>query len=291
MIISKISHGLGNQLFQYAIARKMALDRKASLYLDLRYFEHTYATDTHRSFRLNHFNVKYHRFEQSPVLVYLSKLTKLFPERSFSPFFKLVREGNDGFNREALQQEAWFLYLSGFWQSEKYFKDIQEVLQKELTLKTAPSVLCESYRSYIQKEETSVSLHIRRGDYVNNAQFKDQFGFLGLDYYKEAIALFQKEDADVRFFVFSDDLEWVKENLNFEPNLTFVECSGENIDIEELMLMRACQHHIIANSSFSWWGAWLNENKNKKVVAPKKWFNNLPGLNTDDLIPEDWIRL
>jgi hypothetical protein len=291
MIISKISHGLGNQLFQYAIARKISLQKHTSLYLDLRYYHHVYASDTFRSFRLNHFNVDYKVFDDAPVLIYLSKLTKLFPNRSFSPFFKLIREGNDGFNGQALKENALFVYLSGFWQSEKYFKDIEETLQNELTLRTKPSELYTKYLDLIGNETNAVSLHIRRGDYVNNSQFKDQFGFLGLDYYKRAVDMFNQEVAGPRFFIFSDDLEWVKENLTFVSNLTFVDCHGENSDIEELMLMRACHHHIIANSSFSWWGAWLNKRKDKKVVAPKKWFNNMPGLNTDDLIPSNWIRL
>ena len=291
MIISKISHGLGNQLFQYAIARKLSQQKQAVPYLDLRYYHHLYATDTFRSFRLNHFNVDFKIFDNAPILIYLSKLTKFFPNRSLPPFFKLVREGNDGFNGEALTQNSMFVYLSGFWQTEKYFIDIRDVLQKELTLKTLPTDLYQTYLSEISKEDTPVSLHIRRGDYVNNNQFKDQFGFLGLDYYRASIAMFKEKFVSPRFFVFSDDLAWVKENLDFEPNLTFVDCSGENSDIEELMLMRACGHHIIANSSFSWWGAWLNVKKDKIVVAPKKWFNNMPGLNTDDLIPVDWIRM
>ena len=291
MIISKISHGLGNQLFQYAVARKVSLARKTSLYLDLRYYHHKYATDTYRSFRLNHFNIDYQLLDNSPLLIYLSKLTKPFPNRSFKPFFRLVREGDNGFNAAALSEKAMFVYLSGFWQSEKYFKDIQEILQKELTLKTKPSQIFSDYKNLINNEMNPISLHIRRGDYVNHAQFKDQFGFLGLDYYRSAIGMYKDKLKTPKFFVFSDDLDWVKENLDFETNLVFVDCKGENSDIEELMLMRTCAHHIIANSSFSWWGAWLNTSKEKIVVAPKKWFNNMPGLNTKDLIPDSWIRM
>ncbi|WP_221391800.1 alpha-1,2-fucosyltransferase [Dyadobacter sp. NIV53] len=291
MIISKISHGLGNQLFQYAIARSMALKQNTSLYLDLRYYNHTYATDTFRSFKLNKFNINFDLLDESPALIYLSKSTKLFPNRSFPPFFKLVRDKQSTFEPEVLSAKSMFTYLSGFWQTEKYFRDIKETLQKELTLKSVETEQFKVYKKQIQAENCPVSLHIRRGDYVNNTQFNNQFGFIGLDYYRNAIKFFKEKSPDCKFFVFSDDLEWVKENLNSGQDFIFVENTGENSDLEDLMLMRACHHHIIANSSFSWWGAWLNPKEDKIVIAPARWYNNLPDLNTNDLVPENWIRL
>jgi len=291
MIISKISHGLGNQLFQYALARNLSLKKNTSLYLDLRYFNHTYATDTFRSFKLNHFNIDFKLLDNSPVLIYLSKLTKLFPNRTFSPFFKLLRDKQGTFEPGIFSEESMFIYLSGFWQTEKYFKEIKEILQKELVLKSGTSGKFEIYKKQILAEKCPVSLHIRRGDYVNNSQFKDQFGFIGLDYYKKAIAMFKENTPDCKFFMFSDDLQWVKDNLDAGQDSVYIENTGENSDLEDLMLMRTCSHHIIANSSFSWWGAWLNSNVDKIVVAPAKWFNNMPDLKTNDLIPETWIRL
>ncbi|MCE6987648.1 alpha-1,2-fucosyltransferase [Dyadobacter sp. CY323] len=291
MIISKISHGLGNQLFQYAIARKLSIQAKTSLYFDLRYYNHHYATDTFRSFRLNNFKIDYQLLDTSPVLIYLSKATKLFPQRSLPPLFELVREGNDGFNARALTAKSMFVYLSGFWQTEQYFKDIQDVLQKEITLKIAATPQFQKFEALIKKEENPISLHIRRGDYVNNSQFSNQFGFIGLDYYKRATDMFQEKMPSCKFFVFSDDFQWVKENFPQDSNTVYVESAGDNSDLEDLMLMRTCKHHIIANSSFSWWGAWLNSYPGKMVVAPQKWYNNMPDLNTNDLIPADWLRM
>ena len=291
MIISKITHGLGNQLFQYAIARKLSIQRETPLYLDTRYYNHTYSTDTFRSFKLNKFNINFESLDNSPALIYLSKSTKLFPNRSFPPFFKLVRDKQSTFEPDVLSAKSLFLYLSGFWQTEKYFDDVKDVLQKELTLKVAESEQFKKYKEQILAENSPVSLHIRRGDYVNNAQFNDKFGFIGLDYYREAIKLFKEKKPDCKFFVFSDDLQWVKENLDTGHDFTFIENTGENGDLEDLMLMRTCSHHVIANSSFSWWGAWLNPKPDKIVVAPAKWYNNLPDLNTSDLVPESWIRL
>jgi hypothetical protein len=291
MIISKISHGLGNQLFQYAIARKVSMQAKTSLYLDLRYYNHHYATDTFRSFKLNSFKIDYQLLDDSPVLIYLSKATKLFPQRSLPPLFELVREGNDGFNARALTAKSMFVYLSGFWQTEQYFKDIQDVLQQEITLKIATTPQFQRFETLIKQEENPISLHIRRGDYVNNSQFSNQFGFIGLDYYKRATDMFKEKIPACKFFVFSDDFEWVKENFPQDSNTVYVESEGSNSDLEDLMLMRTCKHHIIANSSFSWWGAWLNSYPGKMVVAPQKWYNNMPELNTHDLIPADWLRM
>ena len=291
MIISKITHGLGNQLFQYAIARNLSIKKNTPLYLDLRYFNHTYATDTFRSFKLNHFNIDYKLLDNSPALIYLSKSTKLFPNRSFPPFFKLLRDKQGSFEPGIFSEESMFIYLSGFWQTEKYFREIREVLQKELILKTLPGGKFEDYKKQISADPNPVSLHIRRGDYVNNAQFSNQFGFIGLDYYRKAIDTFKQKTPNCKFFIFSDDLQWVRENLNAGEDAVFVENTGENSDLEDLMLMRTCNHHIIANSSFSWWGAWLNSKEDKIVIAPSKWFNNMPDLSTNELIPETWIRL
>lgn len=291
MIISKISHGLGNQLFQYAIARSLSIERNTALYLDSRYYNHTYASDTFRSFKLKHFNINYKLLDNSPALIYLSKSTKLFPGRSLTPFFKLIRDKEHGFDRNVSTEKSLIIYLSGFWQTEKYFSEIKEVLQEELTLKSGTSEQFESYKKQILNEPFPVSLHIRRGDYVNNTQFSNQFGFIGLDYYRRAIGMFREKTPGCKFFVFSDDLEWVKSNLDTGPEFIYVENTGENADLEDLMLMRTCSHHIIANSSFSWWGAWLNPKNDKIVVAPAKWYNNMPDLSTNELIPENWIKL
>ncbi len=136
----------------------------------------------------------------------------------------------------------------------------------------------------------SVSLHIRRGDYVSNKVTNQVHGVCDLNYYSHAISYIAERISNTHLFVFSDDPEWAKGNLKTEIPTFFVDNNRADKDYEDLKLMRQCKHNIIANSSFSWWGAWLNQNAGKIVIAPKKWFND-KSINTKDLIPEKWIRL
>jgi len=139
------------------------------------------------------------------------------------------------------------------------------------------------------KEKNSVSLHIRRGDYLTMQKAIDTIGVCPLDYYDKAIREITRKIKNPTFFIFSDDINWVKENLKTNSPTIFVS-GGKLKDYEELILMSKCKHNIIANSSFSWWGAWLNNNPNKIVIAPKKWFKDT-SKNTRDLIPESWLKL
>jgi len=136
----------------------------------------------------------------------------------------------------------------------------------------------------------SISLHIRRGDYVSNVYTNSVHGTCSLDYYQQAVTLLESKLNNPHFFIFSDDLAWAKEHLSFIENVTFVELDVNIPDHDEMFLMSQCLHHIIANSSFSWWGAWLNKNLDKIVIAPKRWFID-ETYNTSDLIPDAWIRL
>ena len=136
----------------------------------------------------------------------------------------------------------------------------------------------------------AVSLHIRRGDYVSNPVTNNYHGTCSLAYYKKAVLLLKEKIENPSFFIFSDDLLWARENLDFINDMTFIDLDKSIPDHEEMHLMSQCKHNIIANSSFSWWGAWLNENSDKIVIAPKKWFSDNT-INTEDLIPAKWMRI
>lgn len=181
------------------------------------------------------------------------------------------------------------VYLVGYWQSEKYFKNIEEILRSELTIKHNQGPDNQAMSCLINQTE-SVSLHIRRGDYVSNPISYQAHGICSLDYYRAAVETLTKTVKQPHFFIFSDDIEWAQENLKLDHPLTNVSNNGEVQDYEDLRLISHCKHHIIANSSFSWWGAWLCSHSQKIVIAPKKWFNN-PKLNTRDLIPNEWYRI
>jgi len=171
------------------------------------------------------------------------------------------------------------LYLVGYFQSEKYFlHNRSSILKLFEPTKSDKEYINKKYHHLLNKKNCSV--HVRRGDYL---KIQDHHVLCSLDYYKEASKIIGE---DTNFIIFSDDIQWCKENLHFK-NCHYIE--NEN-DYIEMYLMSMCDDNIIANSSFSWWGAWLNQNKDKKVIAPKKWFGqSKSNLITKDIYAEKWL--
>ena len=180
--------------------------------------------------------------------------------------------------------------MSGYWQSPKYFNSIETLIRKEFTFqKPLDSKNLEILN--LIKNTISVSIHIRRTDFqiINS---NDIHGFCSLEYYDEAINYIHTNVLMSKFFIFSDDINWAKENLKVPMNSYFVSGNTGEKSYIDMQLMSNCNHNIIANSSFSWWGAWLNSNPKKIVIAPKKWFSDEKmNAQTDDLIPAEWIRM
>lgn len=290
MIISRITSGLGNQLFQYAAARQLSLKNHTELYLDLSYYRYQYETDTPRVFKLSHFSIPYRELQDSFVQ-YLSKATKLLPNRSLPPLCLFLKEKHFHVDESVLSARARCITLDGFWQSETYFRGSAEIIRRELTLSTIPSPEFNGYAAQIAGTPMPVSMHVRRGDYVNHPEFSKTFGFVGTDYYTQALEQLKAQVDNPTLFVFSDDKEWVRQNLVLPANTVFVENSGPDSDVADLVLMSRCYHHIIANSSFSWWGAWLNPRENKLVITPKQWYKKQPTWNTKDLLPAAWLAI
>jgi hypothetical protein len=177
-------------------------------------------------------------------------------------------------------------YFDGYWQSENYFKEFENEIRKDFKLKNSPAQNILDLAKEISSSD-SLCLHVRRGDYVGNAYHET----VDRKYYEQGLKYISERTAISRIYVFSDDIEWCKENMKFDYPMTFVgdEYSGEKGE-GHLYLMSACKNFLIPNSSFSWWAAWLSESKNKIVVAPKKWFND-ESVNTDDITPKEWIRI
>lgn len=290
MVIARITSGLGNQLFQYALARHLALRNRTTIYVDLSYYQQTYATDTPRAFRLHQFNTSYQVLNTSPYL-YASKATKLLPNRTLKPYVQFVQEGQFHFDARVLDVRARLITLEGFWQSERYFADSADVIRQELTLRSSLNGPAAEYERTIEQADVPISVHIRRGDYVNHPEFSQTFGFVGLDYYRAAIKQLTAQFPNLTLFIFSDDPQWVKENLAPTVPHVYVTNTGDDADLADLRLMSRCRHHVIANSSYSWWGAWLDSRPDKVVISPKTWFRNKPESNTKDLIPAAWLRL
>jgi len=285
MIITNLKGGTGNQMFQYALGRHLAFKNNDTLKLDVTNLSiASEVGNIYRPFALEAFNVKKEiaTSEETQNIKYpygiLSKIWIWFS-------FKILKKFNVLFNPSILNLKG-DIYLDGYWQSPKYFEKIREVLLEEFTLNSALSFDASNLEKTIS-ETIAVSLHVRRGDYVKNPQVLKEFGICSIDYYKRAIKHIEDSVDSPTYFVFSDDLAWVKKNLPVGEKVVYIQ--GENItDTEELTLMSKCKHNIIANSTFSWWGAWLNQNSNKIVVAPTPWFETQP--YDKDLILKSWIQ-
>jgi hypothetical protein len=294
MIAVKLMGGLGNQMFQYAAARAMAADRNCPVFLDLSFLETpSEGKWTQRYFELDVFNIesstpenfsvrllkrlnsnsRWNRISNSPVL--------MFPYRNYY-------ESLQGFHPELLKLPQ-HVYLQGYFQSEQYFLRHESLIRKEFTFKTpATGKNAEVLQQILNSN--AVSLHVRRGDYVSLPSAAEYHALTGLPYYQRAVEILTADNLSMNFFVFSDDPEWCRQHLNLPGTTTIVDWNTGKASYEDLRLMSQCKHHIIANSSFSWWGAWLNPATEKKVIAPKKWVNDQTQYNAD-LIPVSWIAI
>ena len=201
----------------------------------------------------------------------------------------LIVERAFTFDPDVLRTTRRNIYLQGYWQSEKYFRDIRPMLQRDLTVKTEPDAANAAMAGRIRRVE-SVSLHVRRGDYVSNEVTTRVHGVMDPDYYRRAAEDLGARVRQPHFFVFSDEPQWAREHLELGHPTTVVDLNGPDRSCEDLRLMRLCRHHIIANSSFSWWGAWLSDGPDPVVIAPKRWFRESEH-DTRDLIPDRWRRL
>lgn len=292
MIAVLLMGGLGNQMFQYAAARSLALERKTWVYLDPFFlYEDAKGRWTQRHYELGALNVHY-KYERSGRInflrrVHFSRFWRRMSESKGWPFsFRTFIEKGTGFQPEFFSFPK-NTYLKGYFQSEKYFLKHADVIRKELACTDPPAGKnAETLEKIIGCN--AVSIHVRRGDYITLPTAAAYHGFPGLEYYAKAIEHMQSNVDGAEFFVFSDEPAWVKQNLPVPGNATFVDWNvGKGH--EDLRLMSNCRHHIIANSSFSWWGAWLNPSKEKLVIAPKNWFAN-PEENDKDIIPAGWLR-
>jgi hypothetical protein len=295
MIGVKLMGGLGNQMFQYAAARGLAKRRDTEVGIDKSWYKYNSVIDTPRHYELGCFSFKPHflKLSQTPIdpgLFYYQgrqgKLRlKLHQASNHTRLQTYVEQGSD-YNKEFsnLPDDT---FLFGWWQTEKYFVSAKAEIVRDFQYANQPNNQNMKMLSDIANCN-SVSLHVRRGDYVHDKNTNQKHGTKTLDYYQQAIKHIVKKVKNPKFFVISDDPAWCKQNLKFDYPTVYVthNTAGE----EDMRLMRACKHNIIANSSFSWWGAWLNENPGKIVIAPKQWFND-PSINPKDIIPSTWLRV
>jgi hypothetical protein len=286
MVVVKLMGGLGNQLFQYSAGKALALEKNVPLFLDISFLNgRSDDAYTRRHFELDQLALNYktagddmlHLFKQNPSFL------KLF-KKNRNPDFPVYTEqmGTPG------KLHVSNAYLDGYWQSEKYFSSIRSVLLKEI----APRYdLQKEFKKYFDQVNVtdSVGLHVRRGDYVHLKSANEFHGVCGMDYFNKAIGLVRSKIKQAVFFIFSDDMTWCEENFKHVPDAVFMKTPDLHSSLD-LFLMSHCRHNIIANSSYSWWSAWLNIHEDKIVIAPEKWFNSTE-MNARDVIPEKWIKI
>jgi len=286
MIIVKIVGGLGNQMFCYAYSK--ALQQKGyDVKIDVSTFE-TYKL--HGGYQLDKYNIDLAQSnKQENKKYYSNSLLSKVLRRLGIKTSKAIREKSLLFDERLLNIQD-NNYIEGYFQSEKYFKNIRGILLEQFIIKQELSDYTMKIEVEINISHNSCSLHIRRGDYLNSDNTKIH-GSCDLEYYKKSIDYLEEKISNIRYFIFSDDIKWCKENFNL-ANVIFVDNKETKIPHEDLYLMSLCNHNIIANSSFSWWGAWLNQNEEKMVLAPKKWFED-DELETQskDIVCKDWIRI
>ena len=295
MVIVRLRGGLGNQLFQFAAAYSLARHNNTELKSDL----YTYTKHPLRKYELHHFNIQLpeasrqevHQFTgDNFVARYFNKKSNYFycPKVFAQPHYHFYE---DFFSLPVP------IYLSGYWQSEKYFAGIADQVRRMVTASVKLDARNEDLISTIRSCD-SVSVHIRRSDYNQGSFFQP----MPMDYYRKALKFIGEKIGSPRYFIFSDDIEWSRKQLSDLKDATFVDHNKGGDSFKDLLVMSACRNQIIANSTFSWWAAWLNDFRDKAVIAPQTWFHNpwvskkepvypVRLYNTKDLVPTSWIRL
>lgn len=292
MIIVNLIGGLGNQMFQYAAGRAVSLRLAAPLRLDVSGFA---GYGLHQGFELSRV------FACNPEIATEKEVRDLLGWRASSLARKiLMRPSLAMLHGTTLVVDPHFHYwpgirevshdafLAGYWQSEKYFNDASETIRADFTFRQPLSKQNAELAGRID-QTMAVSLHVRRGDYASNPKTNMAHGLCSLEYYRAAVLHMAEHIERPEFFVFSDDIAWVKANLEIDFPRRYVDHNQGAESYNDMRLMSLCRHHIIANSSFSWWGAWLNPDPDKIVIAPRRWFAN--GKRVEDLLPASWVSL
>lgn len=292
MIIVSLSGGLGNQMFQYALGRFLSLKNNVPLKLDVDVLHNrTPGQGTFREYDMDIFNVEASFVNRSEIPLQFRSYLWGKPRLLINKIKKhyLPNPGREkkfgGFYPDVLSLGP-NTYLEGHWQNENYFLEIADIIRKDFTLKDPLPENIQKLKKEIERKN-AVCVHVRRTDYVGHASMD----VTHQDYYDRSLEYINQKDPIETVYVFSDDIEWCKKHLKFKFTTFFVdlEYSGHK-NGGNLVLMSACRHFVIPNSSFSWWGAWLNTGRNKIVVAPKQWFiGQTP--ETDNIACRSWIRM
>ena len=314
MIVARIIMGLGNQMFQYAAARALSLEKSTPLKVDIRsyegydlrkyelekffelqtekataeeadsfYYPHPVKKTWNKIFPKNKIREYSLPFDERGIKRFLlMSYDKFYPPYKRSTYIEPHYHYDENFFSTSPN-----VYLQGFWMSWRYFNKYEAAIRKDFTFRQNVVEHLQSFASKL-RNENSVSLHIRRTD-LTSAHVLKLKGLLPASYYEKGIRLLQSKFPDAVFYVFSDDINWVRENIHAQnAPLHFIDKAVASSAFDDFYLLSQCRHNIIANSTFSWWAAYLNSNPGKIVIAPKKWYIH-PSVNCKDVFPAEWI--
>lgn len=288
-IVVRLCGGLGNQLFQYASGRALAYRLGYSLRFDLSWFQGV----SDRKYSLGYFNLC-----DDSILQPIQKISKYtYIKLKLSRYIKVKILGMRVYRETSFRYDKNYeeirhsVYMYGYWQSFKYFDSIKKTLYSEIKLSNElPESSLQIRNEILDSGINSICLHVRRGDYISNPSAAKLHGSCTLDYYSKSVELLVAQLKNPVCYIFSDDPEWVKCSLELQCTKRFVDVNGLHEAHLDLMLMSGCSKFVLANSTLSWWAAWLAQCKDKIVITPSKWFNDA-SIDTNDLIPTDWIKI
>lgn len=287
MKLVTLSGGLGNQMFQYAFYLSLKVyDKRVFLYKN-KISSHS----EHNGYELE----RLFRIEEDSSSLWLTNMfmVKIWGNIWKHLFFPIkIRErivhDFSAYSNWLVCTPFYGVHLVGYWQSERYFEQIKEVVRKAFVFDE--EMLNDNTKKCLEKMRmaNTISLHVRRGDYLLAENVKSLGNICDVRYYQKAVNYFYDIIKEPVFYVFSDDIVWTVTNLSLPDNTVFVDWNNKGDSWQDMFLMSFCKHNIIANSSFSWWGAWLNSNSDKIVIAPAQWIRTCPA---PDIVPDSWIRL
>lgn len=279
MIVVTLKGGLGNQMFQYAAARALALKHGSALLIDQSFLKADPAGQwTARAYQLNVF----------PALSALKEYTMLDRMANKISPAAVFEESSLAYDA-AFEKLGKHVRLEGYFQTEKYFLNYADQIRADFSFPSPANEKNAQMMHEIAEAVCPVSIHIRRGDMVTLKSASEHHGTMSTAYYAGAMDWVNERTSGATYFIFSDDIAWARENVRPNGIARYIDWNADNA-LEDMRLMSLCHHHIVANSSFSWWAAWLNRRIDKLVVAPRRWFND-SSLDTSDLIPTNWVRL
>ncbi len=303
MIISWLTGGLGNQMFQYAAGLALAEHRRTVLKLDPGWFRHDPTCASHNSYSLSCFNIT-EQFATQEEIDRVRGVTLTTTERwsiAAARALRFYRYANRHAAPANWHQPPTFrfypeffaqpdnTYLNGMFQSEQFFAPVEKLLRAHFSFRYPASPSVAALGAQI-RSGPSAAIHFRRGDYARDPKFNREIGVVGLDYYTRAVQLLRERSPDATLYIFSDEIEAVSHEFTPPGPHHFVRAGHDWHPWDELRLMSQCEHLAIANSSFSWWAAWLNPSLSKLVIAPTPWFAHSEH-DEADIVPSCWIRI